>query len=68
MKYDGKSIMALYGKVANLFRPVPPPLFGSEIIPEDTPEKIAKEPDQLIQDLDRLDRELRRHGIINRRW
>lgn len=65
---NGKAIMILYVKVANLFRPVPEPIFGS-VVPEDMPEKIAKAPDQLIDDLNRLDRELRRHGIVNRnRW
>lgn len=59
--------MEFYAKVVKLFQPVPEPLYGTEV-PEDTPEKIAKAPDQLMQDLDRLDRELRRHGIVNRRW
>lgn len=59
--------MDLCEKVVNLFRPVPPPLFGNEI-PADTPEKMAKAADPLIDDLNRLERELRRHGIVNRRW
>lgn len=57
-----------YEKVVNLFTPVPEPLFGSDKLPADTPQRIAAAPDQLIEDLNKLDRELRRHGITSRRW
>lgn len=54
-------------KIVNLFKPVPEPIFGSDKLPEDTPQKIAAAADPLIEDLDKLDLELRRHGIGLRR-
>lgn len=46
-----------------LFKPLPPPILGG-VVPEDRPEMLKEKVDRLVDDVQELQRELRRRRVI----
>lgn len=46
-----------------LFKPLPPPILGG-VVPEDRPDMLRDKIDRLVEDVQELQRELRRRRVI----